>query len=450
MDTLQQSFSEYHFYDILNSFCTDKERIETEPRNLGLKTRGTTFFPDIYLPDGCKALGLKPNTIVEVKARLSYDTLQILRLISDVFYPVFQDKGYHFLCILMVEDRSSLLDKKEKGLMPGRINDDFQVKTIKELLEDAGRSYRTTNDLGYEKRQQLTKENALSAIKTNKCSFILGAGVSVDAKLPKWDALLKSLIAQANRKYGLSLDDDDYKILFDDCGSSSIILGRLVHTLFNDDDEEFKRAVRIALYKGSNVKPGDLAKSVCSLIKYKHEQNSLTSVITYNYDDLIELGLKDEDLICVPVTGSQQPGVYIPVYHVHGYLPQNEDSLSTVVLSEKNYHDIYMQAYHWSNVEQLHAMQRSVCFFIGLSMTDPNLRRLLDIAYGERSQNEENVDIRHFAFLRRKDVSKDLKGNKAEEFRSKMEDMLKGFGVAVLWYDNYEDLPKLLNELIIE
>ena len=51
---------------------------------------------------------------------------------------------------------------------------------------------------------------------------------------------------------------------------------------------------------------------------------------------------------------------------------------SLIVLGEKEYHKIYQEPYNWGNIEQLHALNRNVCFFIGLSMNDPNLRRLID------------------------------------------------------------------------
>ena len=106
---------------------------------------------------------------------------------------------------------------------------------------------------------------------------------------------------------------------------------------------------------------------------------------------------------------------------------------------------IFDVIYDWSNVEQLHAMQRSVCFFIGLSMTDPNLRRLLDIANDNQSQS---LDIRHFVFLSKEKSAEGLTGKKAEEFCDKIEDMLRGLGVAVVWYKDYPDLPKLLDSMI--
>ena len=64
-------------------------------------------------------------------------------------------------------------------------------------------------------------------------------------------------------------------------------------------------------------------------------------------------------------------------------------------------------------------------------MTDPNLRRLIDI-----SIDGGEVEPVHFAFLRRIEYNIQL-----------TEKILRGFGINCVWYDRYEDLPNLINAL---
>ena len=87
------------------------------------------------------------------------------------------------------------------------------------------------------------------------------------------------------------------------------------------------------------------------------------------------------------------------MYHVHGIVfPKRENSsVEDIVLSENDYHRVYSEVFDWSNVEQLHALSRCTCFFIGLSLNDPNLRRLLEIA-----QRDSSKSVRHYVFLERK------------------------------------------------
>lgn len=96
-----------------------------------------------------------------------------------------------------------------------------------------------------------------------------------------------------------------------------------------------------------------------------------------------------------------------PIYHVHGYVPRNNYIRSKPILSEKDYHELYKEAFHWTNVEQLHALNRNTCIFIGLSMQDPNLRRLLDISRGMLVDNMR--DNPHFLFMQRACPKKKMK-----------------------------------------
>ena len=440
----REYFYEYKLYDILKHYCTKDEEILIEPSIKSLETFSMKMRPDLYLPNGCKALRLPKKTILEIRSWVNFDAIQSLRIIHDYFYQVMQTNGYHFVCIFMQERKMPYQPYFEK--LPNRINSDFQIKTIDEFLEQAKNDRRVQN-IKEQDRSSLVVDMAKSAIQSDFCSFIMGAGVSIDSNLPKWEDLLKRLIDIAKNKNSLELESNDYDQIFNDCGCSNIILGRLVHTLFNDNDHDFVDAIRQALYQGKKVLPGSLATAICKLIRYKYNNRLLLNVITYNYDDLIEKGLKNEGLPSIPVYGNQNRSQYTPIYHVHGFLPQEQNPSSPIVLSEREYHDIYKTSYHWSNVEQLHAMQRSTCFFIGLSMTDPNLRRLLDMSYDDQPKNY-NHSIRHYAFLRRGDVARDLQGKKAKEFQSKMEDMLAGLGVAVIWYDKHNELPSKLMEML--
>lgn len=440
-----ESFGEYRLYEFISRYCTDKEEVRAEPLDLDISSEGLRYIPDIYLPTGCKALDLKPKTIIEVRTRVNPDSLQQIIRISDTFRSLFSAEGYVFLCVFM-EDRLHFLSESQFPLV-GRFNKDFQVISFDDLEQRAPQKpLNVITPAKDSSRAESNLNKAKKAYLTEKCSVILGAGVSIDAELPKWDELLKRLIGIAKIKKGLSLDENDYSELFWNCGSSSIIMGRLVQTLFDNDKKLFEEAVKEALYEGRKKQPGTLAKKVCQFIKTN--LNNITSVITYNYDDLIEQGLKEKKVDCEPVFGFESHGTYLPVCHVHGYLSQDENSPSTIVLSEREYHDIYRRSFHWSNVEQLHAMQRSTCFFIGLSMTDPNLRRLLDIAQGEQTDDSQLREIRHFAFLEKNSTAGNLVGNKADEFREKMEEMLNSLGVVVIWFDGYNKLPGILDKLM--
>lgn len=162
----------------------------------------------------------------------------------------------------------------------------------------------------------------------------------------------------------------------------------------------------------------------------------------------------------------------LPIYHVHGYLPQsgNLTSKNKVILSETGYHQQYTDVYGWSNLIQINKFKDFNCLFIGLSFSDPNLRRLLDIAKDERGDDE----IHHYCFKKRYE-NKSIE-NRLEKFLSENENILDekmkarlgltevasdliklmeefeendafSFGVGIIWIDSYDEIPKILKEI---
>lgn len=174
-----------------------------------------------------------------------------------------------------------------------------------------------------------------------------------------------------------------------------------------------------------------LLNSVVSLIKTRR----VDSVITYNYDDLLEEALHTKGVPYTPVDRSNrpQPGT-LPIHHIHGMITHDNenDYDSNVVLSEDDYHGLYNDSFHWANVEQLHALSQTTCFFIGLSLTDPSLRRLLDISF-----RRGTGDAVHYAFLPRNEYKEPTKA----------ENLFYNMGANVIWYEDYKDLPGMIRML---
>ncbi len=93
-------------------------------------------------------------------------------------------------------------------------------------------------------------------------------------------------------------------------------------------------------------------------------------------------------------------------------------------------------------------------------MTDPNLRRLLDIS-------ARNIDRpRHYAFMRRLTIDtfafSELDGNKnqlvsnvkgAEEFLNRHhklnEEIMKELGVLIIWFTSFDEIPEILKKINI-
>lgn len=368
---------------------------------------------DFQLPQGSKKLKWPPKTYVEVKYRLIYDSLF---QISNSFNKIEGNK----LIVIVVTEQSNIPKLNDKIT-----NRNIDVESYDEFVSSLpilnAEKADSLNAIYIKAKDENVFFKAKEAIKNNKISLFLGAGVSASAGIPTWGNLLEQLCV----KKGLSKLDSDI---------DSIIKGRFIIDEYEQQKEKMQNELNddmnSILY--ANIHSSSLIKAIADVVV----KSNVESIISYNYDDLVEQEIrKKENAKCRSIydKSRQAKGTDIPVYHVHGLISQNGVN-SPIVLGEKEYHKIYQEAYNWSNVEQLHSLCRNVCFFIGLSMNDPNLRRIMDI-----SIDDSEFELVHFAFLR-----------KIEYDIPFMEKIMSGFGVNCIWYDNYEDLPKLLRKLIQE
>ncbi|MGM3389168.1 SIR2 family protein [Stutzerimonas stutzeri] len=325
------------------------------------------------------------------------------------------------------------------------------------------------------KRTEILKEVG-DYYRAGRFSMFLGAGVSSSAGLPDWDTLLNSLFVSMLTDGGLDerkADKDQVasivKRLRQVDGPSALMLARYIRKGVSAssglEHNKFITSVTEQLYGLRDQRfslSSPLIKAIASLCAPSRTGAKVRSVLTYNFDDLIERELEARGLAFksifeeIDLAGPED----LPVYHVHGFLP--EDRLkhpnidkSTLVFSEEGYHRIYGEAYHWSNLIQLNSLKETACLMVGLSLTDPNLRRLLEIS-------AKSIDKpKHYAFLKR--VSYDsfsMEQGKTivraprsvirtflDRHHSLNEEIMKELGVNIIWYEEYDEIPRLLNEM---
>lgn len=311
--------------------------------------------------------------------------------------------------------------------------------------------------------------------KKGQFSFFLGAGVSSSAGMPDWNTLLNSLFVT----YLTNEFDNETKILDSDINQiverlneidepSALMAARYLRKGLDNsvtESEIFNKTITQNLYKLRDTSKkinSDLIQAIAEMCMPLRTGAKVKSVVTYNFDDLIERQLEKQSIRCRSIYTDNEfiDPDELPIYHVHGFLPEDTTvyeglDKSTLVFSEEGYHLMYSDSYHWSNLVQLSNLRDNHCLMVGLSMTDPNLRRLLDIS----SRNSDKT--RHFAFMKRLTIenfaSKDGKKvidntDGAQKFLDRHhnlnEEIMRELGVSIIWYTVYDEIPEILREIV--
>ncbi|HEX3000144.1 MAG TPA: SIR2 family protein, partial [Armatimonadota bacterium] len=235
-------------------------------------------------------------------------------------------------------------------------------------------------------------------------------------------------------------------------GGFPIISGRFIRHAFAD---RFQECVRTILY-GQPAPTSELLRAITRLCATSHDQGRIDAIVSYNYDDLVERHMEARGVRFRSIySEGQSPRTdELPIYHVHGYLPADgkEPHSGEIVFAEDAYHTQFLDPYGWANITQLNLLRERTGLFLGHSMTDPNLRRLLDVAH------RHTPDRRHYVVLRSPtpdEMECRTNGKKEQErmeaftraFQSIQEDALTDLGQSVLWVDSYEQVPLLLNQI---
>jgi hypothetical protein len=329
------------------------------------------------------------------------------------------------------------------------------------------------------------KSSSKTAIRNLKLAFnignlnlVLGAGISSIYGLPTWDNLLQRLLLKTieqepEKATVLS------KFFTKTFNPSPLIAGRFLQESLIDDKikNKFEKEVRNALYETFDKSAESyIMNEIIKLCVAPGNSPNLDGIITYNYDDIIESKLIDKgiDVLFQSVYGQgiNPDNKSLSIYHVHGYLPQkgpiNEHNLIT--LGEFDYHEQYINIYSWNNMVQINKFRDKTCLFIGISLSDPNIRRLLDIANSQKTNRKY-----HYIFKKRPEkdwvekrltqvldenpeifnekVKAKLDFREAVNFLIEMQNRFEekdseSLGVKTVWIDDYEtDISEILKKI---
>lgn len=328
------------------------------------------------------------------------------------------------------------------------------------LLRDTINNGISRNNSTYLEKRKKYVEQLHTQYENDNIVLFLGAGASNEAKIATWDTLISELfVALIDKQLSanhIQIEKKDKKKIVKEVinqnGNSPLLQTRFLRNGFENDFEELVREI---LYK-SAVDTSDLLEEIGQLCIPNRGKLGVRAIINYNFDDLVEKNLKRLRVKYHSIYGEGMiPDTdELGIYHVHGFLPQEKENYenltkSLLVFSEEGYHKLMIEPYNWANISQLNYMINNTCLFIGLSMTDPNMRRLLEIAAQKRTENDG--ECQHYAIMRRfktKD-SEEVESIKSFERvnESLQESFFKELGVNVLWIDEFSEIPILLKQI---
>ena len=262
-------------------------------------------------------------------------------------------------------------------------------------------------------------EQLRTAYRSGDLVLVLGAGASKGVGLPDWDTLLRTLLIEVfNKDKGA---DGRQSLAMAQMFAELFSPGPLVAARFfrqhfreqkstNAEALPFESVIRNALYEKlpeGAATSSPLFQEIRQFCVAAGKNPTLDSIITYNYDDVLERYLDSVD-IEIPYDPIYEVGMRpasdrLPIYHVHGFLPGSGDLPSSpkIVLSEDVYHEQYTDIYSWANIVQINKFTEKTCLFVGVSLNDPNLRRLLDISMRQKGKTGGS----HYLVRKRHDVA---------------------------------------------
>lgn len=432
---------------------------------------------DMFLPDGIN--NIEGKTIVEIKI-FRNNRIMINRLYDMIEKISMHSEKIDNLLLIFVNEMSENLKTKLLEIKANDFNihiwDINDLVTIfsqneplfietynnlnRTLLQDAiNKGIKRKNDTYLEKRIKYV-EQLHDAYINDKMVLFLGAGASRDAKIAAWDQLISELFVTLINKQlqanCIQMNEDERNKILDEIqnqnGNSPLLQTRFLRTGFENDFEEIIREI---LYKDA-LETSELLEEIGQLCIPNRGKLGIIAVVNYNFDDLIEKNLKRLRVKYHSIYGE---GMFpdtdeLGIYHVHGFLPQDKDSYnnltkSLLVFSEEGYHKLMLEPYNWANISQLNYMMNNTCVFIGLSMTDPNMRRLLEVAT-QKMEGEDSV-CRHYAIMKRFHLARADGDESIRSFERSNESLQESFfneiGVNIIWVDDYNEIPLLLKKI---
>ena len=424
--------------------------------DVGFENLGDNFLrSDNFCFDGYAPNGFKSNvpTIFEFKFQITNNMLS--QLLSKIHSP---NRQHNINLIIItysdLEDNYQLISQiKQKTY--DNINVEIWDKHIVDVwIEEYPIDYQNTiaffinksvtaqnvindfdiTDVDFETKNENNISLLRDEIRNNECfSLVLGAGVSIDLGAKSWKGLLKDFETELLKR-GVIHDVNKVK---ENVGSSALISAQLCKDLYNNDSD-FYWAIHQSLYPSTATKKSAEMDEIIEIIKHCYYKKRFR-ILTYNFDDYLERHMIAQGIKYT--TLFNEKGIVndlIPIYHVHGFLPEvkaksyiQSTHSKSIFLTEENYNDLYNKPYSWQISSQLSFFRENQCLFVGCSLSDPNIRRLLETT--------RETPRKHFAIL--------VKDKMDTHDLLVASNHFARLNIEIIWANDFPDISKILHRL---
>ena len=452
-----------------------------------LKDQSKPFFPHYTSPEKFEYDGFAPNgigdllgpTIIEAKLFRGKVSLQSLDRVITKFM---RDDSFYKNILVIIE--KNLTQSERLGILEYfpisdinikiwdisdliRLSDNYPqstINSISELFESifqntVSHSLRISPDEWKGKRDEYISRLKQS-YRNDELVLFLGSGISRDAGIPVWNDLVYDLfVALIRDKLGNEIEFNEFEENFiigklkEFHEASQLLQARYIRTGLGDSFYEVISKVLYKNYKRLNTK-SDLLKAISRICV----GGRIRSIVTYNFDNLLEEILCETGLPFRPIyrdmdSPSQKE---LAINHVHGFLPENAENYeglteSLLVFSEEGYHSLIQDPYSWANIMQLNLLRENTCLMIGLSVIDPNLRRLLAISARSIEEPKHYVILKKQEFKKSEDTKNEIRDETLQVFANVnqvlQEKTFQELGLNIIWVESYEEIPSILDSI---
>ncbi len=323
--------------------------------------------------------------------------------------------------------------------------------------------------------------------------LFLGAGVSIPYGVPSWkDLVLELLFEQAEHTRRLGSLWPHYRRalaswMTDYFEYNPLVLARMVERDTRrrskkrgaagrgDGELAFLEKLRGQIYAHCKTPPGKRTalQAVAKLIQ--RSKGHVRCAVSFNFDSLLEEELAACKVPAISIAdGQRRHSGAFRIIHPHGFVPRKGEIIrGQLVFTEDDYHRLTETVFHWGLSEIVGQLRQSTVLFVGLSMSDPSLRRLLDAC--------RNSDIPPHWQLQRRHQVRDAEQlaaltdvqNRAQRWGEVLglpemssppqlsaavdaalqqadtydRELFESMGVKTIWIESFDDIPALIDRI---